>query len=195
MPLEGYETEALHDLRNALLRFDQSLTLLLAKPVGPVRARSGGHGPETWWDGLRSSLEMWIAEELEVLQCQTKYHICHALQEVLMTTDFSHKPSAKVRKRSRPTLSSAMPSSFSASSRVAATLSTAAAIGLTPGTKTKRLSGRAHEELFAAARARSGLDGSDLLEYALAKVALEDDFAERLLAREGSIDRDMDLDV
>lgn len=81
------------------------------------------------------------------------------------------------------------------SSRVAATLSTAAASGLTPGKKGKRLSGRAHEELFAAAVARSGLDGSDLLEYALAKVALEDDFAERLLARSGSIDRGVDLDI
>ncbi|MEH3159069.1 MAG: hypothetical protein PGN08_09125 [Sphingomonas taxi] len=79
--------------------------------------------------------------------------------------------------------------------RVAATLSTAARIGLTPGHKTARLSGRAHEELVAAARARSGLDGSDLLEYALAKVALEDDFAERLLGREGVIDRTLDLGV
>lgn len=80
------------------------------------------------------------------------------------------------------------------SSRVAATLSTAAAVGLTRGRKGKRFSGRAHEELFAAAVARSGLDGSDLLEYALAKVALEDDFAERLLARAGSIGRDVDLE-
>lgn len=82
-----------------------------------------------------------------------------------------------------------------ASNRVAATLSAAAAIGLTRGKKEKRLSGRAHEELFAAAVARSGLDGSDLLEYALAKIALEDDFAERLLAREGAISRDVDLGV
>lgn len=89
----------------------------------------------------------------------------------------------------------AFASSAQVSSRVAATLSTAAAIGLTPGKKGKRLSGRAHEELFAAAVARSGLDGSDLLEYALAKVALEDDFAERLLARAGTIDRGVDLGI
>lgn len=112
-----------------------------------------------------------------------------------MTTDLGHKVSVKRRKRNPQAIGSAMPPSFAASSRVAATLSTAAAVGLTPGTKTKRLSGRAHEELFAAARAKSGLDGSDLLEYALAKVALEDDFAERLLAREGSIDRGLDLGV
>lgn len=81
------------------------------------------------------------------------------------------------------------------SQRVAATLSTAAATGLTQGKKQKRLSGRAHEELVAAAVAKSGLEGSDLLEYALAKVALEDDFAERLLARQGTISRDVDLGI
>jgi hypothetical protein len=77
--------------------------------------------------------------------------------------------------------------------RVALTLGTAAAAGLTDGKKQKRLSGRAHEQLFEAAAAQSGLDGSDLLEYALAKVALEDDFAERLISLEGSIGRDIDL--
>lgn len=81
-----------------------------------------------------------------------------------------------------------------AAARVAATLGTAAAAGLTQGRKGKRLSGRAHERLFAAAAERSGLDGSELLEYALAKVALEDDFAEKLLALEGKISRDLDLE-
>ena len=79
--------------------------------------------------------------------------------------------------------------------RVAVTLGTAAAAGLTAGKKEKRLSGRAHEQLFEAAAARSGLDGSDLLEYALAKVALEDDFAEKLISLEGSISRDIDLEL
>jgi hypothetical protein len=77
--------------------------------------------------------------------------------------------------------------------RVALTLGTAAAAGLTDGKKQKRLSGRAHEQLFEAAAAQSGLDGNDLLEYALAKVALEDDFAEKLISLEGSISRDIDL--
>ena len=77
--------------------------------------------------------------------------------------------------------------------RVALTLGTAAAAGLTAGKKEKRLSGRAHEQLFDAAAARSGLDGSELLEYALAKVALEDDFAEKLISLEGLIGRDIDL--
>lgn len=77
--------------------------------------------------------------------------------------------------------------------RVALTLGTAAAAGLIAGKKEKRLSGRAHDQLFEAAAARSGLDGSELLEYALAKVALEDDFAEKLISLEGTISRDIDL--
>ena len=79
--------------------------------------------------------------------------------------------------------------------RVAATLGTAAAAGLTVGKKGKRLSGRAHERLFEAAAARSGLDGGELLEYALAKVALEDDFADKLMALEGSVSRTIDLEL
>ncbi len=78
--------------------------------------------------------------------------------------------------------------------RVAATLDTVAAAGLLSGRKGKRISGRAHDQLFAAAVARSGLNGSDLIEYALAKVALEDDFTERLLALKGSIAKDIDLE-
>ena len=78
--------------------------------------------------------------------------------------------------------------------RVATTLRTAAAAGLTEGSKDKRLSGRAHSRLFAAAAANSGLDGSELLEYALAKVALEDSFVETMLSLKGSIPRDVDLE-
>lgn len=111
----------------------------------------------------------------------------------------SSKPAATTGARERVSVAASSartkavaPSTLS--SRVVATLSTAAAAGLIRGKKDKRLSGRAHEELFAAAAARSGLDGNELLEYALAKVALEDDFAEKLLAREGLVDRDLNLE-
>jgi len=77
--------------------------------------------------------------------------------------------------------------------RVEATLSTAAATGLTQGTKGKQLSGRVHETLLEAAAAKSGLRGTELIEYALAKVALEDGFAERLIALKGTIPTDVDL--
>ncbi|KQT31883.1 hypothetical protein ASG29_08320 [Sphingomonas sp. Leaf412] len=79
--------------------------------------------------------------------------------------------------------------------RVKAVLTTAASIGLTTGRKGKPLSGRVHETLLEAAVTKSGLRGARLIDYALAKVALEDDFAERLLAREGSIGPDVDLGI
>ncbi len=79
------------------------------------------------------------------------------------------------------------------SQRVNATLTTAAATGLTAGRKGKQLSGRVHETLFEAAAARSGLRGTELIDYALAKVALEDDFDDRLIALKGSIPKDVDL--
>ncbi len=79
-------------------------------------------------------------------------------------------------------------------SRVQLTLETAEAEGLRDGAKDKRISGRVHERLHRAAEARTGLKGNDLLEYALAKVALEDDFAATLLALEGSVDESIDLE-
>jgi hypothetical protein len=79
------------------------------------------------------------------------------------------------------------------SQRVRTTLSTAAATGLIQGKKGKQLSGRVHETLFEAAATKSGLRGTELIDYALAKVALEDDFAEQLIALKGSIAVDVDL--
>jgi len=78
--------------------------------------------------------------------------------------------------------------------RVASTLNSAQLAGLLAGKKEKRVSGRAHEQLFRAAAERSGLDGSELIEYALAKVALEDNFADRLLGQTGTVSRDIDLE-
>lgn len=85
-------------------------------------------------------------------------------------------------------------SSETATSRVEATMRTAALAGLTTGKKERRLSWRANERLVRAAEERSGLAGSDLLEYALATVALEDDFADTLLALRGAVDRAVDLE-
>jgi hypothetical protein len=86
------------------------------------------------------------------------------------------------------------PSAAIAAVRVASTLNAAQFAGLMTGKKEKRVSGRAHERLFSAAAERSGLDGSELIEYALAKVALEDDFADKLLELTGSVPRDIDLE-
>ena len=85
-------------------------------------------------------------------------------------------------------------SSGRSGARVGATMRAAASLGLTEGRKDRRLSLRANDRLIQAAQQTSGLEGSELLEYALAKVALEDDFAEKLLALRGTVSRDIDLE-
>jgi hypothetical protein len=78
--------------------------------------------------------------------------------------------------------------------RIEAVMASAGAEGLTMGAKAKRISGRVQPKLHEAAVQRSGLKGNELLEYALAKVALEDDFAAKLFELEGSVSRDVDLE-
>jgi hypothetical protein len=64
------------------------------------------------------------------------------------------------------------------------------------GTKDKMIGGRVPSALVEAAKARSGIQSdSELLLYALSKVALEDDFGPRLLALKGSVPKDVALDV
>jgi hypothetical protein len=75
-----------------------------------------------------------------------------------------------------------------------AVLKTAKDAGLFAGA-TSRIAGRIRKPLIEAARARSGIKSdTELLEYALACVALEDDFGERLLARRGRVPKDIDLE-
>lgn len=62
----------------------------------------------------------------------------------------------------------------------------ATAAGLLEG-KNCRLGARVPKRLIAIAKERSRIDSTtDLIEYALAKVALEDDFGGKLMARNGS---------
>jgi hypothetical protein len=50
-------------------------------------------------------------------------------------------------------------------------------------------------DLLAAAKKKSGIaSNTELLEYALAKVALEDDFGTKLVRRKGRIAQDIDLE-
>jgi hypothetical protein len=75
-----------------------------------------------------------------------------------------------------------------------AVLETAADAGLLAGTR-DRIAGRIRKQLVTAAKARSGIKSdTELLEYALARVALEDDFGPRLVARQGRVPRDVDLE-
>jgi hypothetical protein len=64
-----------------------------------------------------------------------------------------------------------------------------------PSDKDARVSGRVHRSLLNAAKQRTGLTSETaLLEYALAKVAIEDDFGEQFARLRGSISEDVGLE-
>ena len=64
--------------------------------------------------------------------------------------------------------------------------------GLLGGPRSKQLGGRFLDLLVAAAQQRAGIKApTDLLTYALMKVAMEDDFGGRLLARKGKVPKDV----
>ncbi|WP_158047663.1 hypothetical protein [Skermanella pratensis] len=57
-------------------------------------------------------------------------------------------------------------------------------------TRSKPTGGRLYEALLEEAKRVSGITGTtELLTYALAKVAVEDDFGQKLLARKGKVPR------
>jgi hypothetical protein len=66
-------------------------------------------------------------------------------------------------------------------------------VGLTTGAR-GRIAGRVRKPLIEAAKLRSGITSdTELLEYALARVALEDEFGPRLVQRKGRIKATIDL--
>lgn len=59
----------------------------------------------------------------------------------------------------------------------------------------EQIGARVPKALLAAAKARAGVTSTtEVIEYALAKVAVEDDFWPKFLARRGSVSRDVDLE-
>jgi hypothetical protein len=81
-----------------------------------------------------------------------------------------------------------------ASGRRRAVLSAASHAGLLAG-DVGRIGARVRKTLVEAAKAQTGIaSDTELLEYALATVALEDHFAETLIALEGSVPEDLDLE-
>jgi hypothetical protein len=69
------------------------------------------------------------------------------------------------------------------------------AMGLSAGAR-GRIAGRVRKILIEAAKGRSGISSdTELLEYALARVAIEDDFGPKLVRRKGRIASDVDLDT
>lgn len=84
--------------------------------------------------------------------------------------------------------------SHGASRRHRLVLDTARELGLLGG-ENSRIGGRVRRQLVAAAKRKSGIaSDTELLEYALAKVALEDDFGAKLVRRKSRIAPDIDLD-
>lgn len=75
-----------------------------------------------------------------------------------------------------------------------ATLNQARAAGLLGAAKNARIAGRVSAKLVAAAKKRAGITSdTDVIEIALATLALEDDFGTKLVRRKGSIPKDLDI--
>ena len=78
--------------------------------------------------------------------------------------------------------------------RVEAVLSAAKSSGLLQGKGAGRIAGRVSPALIAQAKERTGISAdTDLIEFALATLALEDKFAETFKASRGTVDPDLDL--
>jgi hypothetical protein len=75
-------------------------------------------------------------------------------------------------------------------------LDQARASGLLGTVKNTRLSGRVPSELVEAAKQRAHVNSdTELLELALSRLALEDDFGAKLVRRKGSVPQDLDLAI
>jgi hypothetical protein len=75
-------------------------------------------------------------------------------------------------------------------------LEQARAAGLLGEAKNTRLSGRVPASLIEAAKRRAHVSSdTELLELALSRLALEDDFGARLVRRKGSVPADIDLAI
>ncbi len=67
--------------------------------------------------------------------------------------------------------------------------------GLLRGARTRVVRGRLPEALVSKAKTRSGIKSdTDLLEVALANLAVGDDYPEWLLSRRGTVNEDIDLE-
>ena len=67
--------------------------------------------------------------------------------------------------------------------------------GLLHGGRTKVVRGRMPEALVAKAKRRTGIDSdTDLIEVALANIAVADEYADWLLSRRGAVDREINLE-
>jgi hypothetical protein len=67
--------------------------------------------------------------------------------------------------------------------------------GLVGQDKEGRIAARISKRLLRAAKLRAGVSSdTELLEYALARVALEDDFGDKLFRHQGTVSKTVDLE-
>ena len=67
--------------------------------------------------------------------------------------------------------------------------------GLLRGSRTKVIRGRMPQALVARAKARTGIKSdTNLIQVALANLAVADDYAEWLLSQRGTVPADLDLE-
>jgi len=79
--------------------------------------------------------------------------------------------------------------------RFADALAIARETGLLKGSRTKLVRGRMPDALVAKAKARSGVQSdTELIEVALANLAVADEYAGWLLAQSGKVGKDLDLE-
>jgi len=93
-----------------------------------------------------------------------------------------------------PTTKAARKRSHGENLRQKVVLASVKQAGLLTGARS-RIAGRIRKRLVETAKVHSGIrSDTELLEYAIARVALEDDFAQKLIALEGSVPQDIDLE-
>lgn len=79
--------------------------------------------------------------------------------------------------------------------RLQEVMSIAEKAGLLRGERTQVIRGRMPETLVARAKKRTGITSdTELIEVALANIAVEDDYADWLLSRRGTVDHEVDLE-
>lgn len=79
--------------------------------------------------------------------------------------------------------------------RIGDALTIAEQQGLLSGGRTLTLRGRMPSQLVERAKKKTGIHSdSKLIEAALASIAVQDDYAEWLLAQSGTVSRDLDLE-
>ena len=84
---------------------------------------------------------------------------------------------------------------FAARSRLNEVMIIAEREGLLRGERTEVVRGRMPEALVARAKKRTGINSNtDLIQVALANIAVEDDYADWLLSRRGTVSPEADLE-